>query len=545
MSTYDTIKAQEVNFPIPQPTGTITVGTFNATTGKFQYAVPTYTQITSEQPVLGQGGSTKPTKITLTGGNVQAVNIFDLKLRFNVTNWQGGFSVTMAGQAAVHSAANQNFVVVDAGTVNSIGFSLALGNNNAFDPDLPLTISRQIVGAGAITIPVLPISILYAPPVDQQKKNVASWTSTDTAGNTTTVSFSDQSSTTHPTISPFDSWLQLTNEMKVASQVLSKIPNAYAQAIGGALGVISGLLGTSTTTGTEGTTVTSQQTLTLTVTTTTTVSTNPTGGGAGKADVLYFLKNARICWFANNGPLKLALVGWDAVDAITASMLQDPNGPTGLDQATRNSLLVLDPFVAGGPAIVPPSPRFVRVDTYDVNATQTYNLSYTITSSDLQQMAATQTWVQDDTASFLAFANIGVTDTSKLQSTVTQTSATQITTTKTITRQVQFFANPTEYYSVEVYCDVVFGTFAFRSVGSTVIPPIQGLATDKQGKPLPFSEVALLVDGQTFKTMTDANGQYSFRASTITPGTVQLTTQGVSQTLKFTGTPLHNLKFTG
>jgi hypothetical protein len=544
MSTYDTIKAQEVNFPIPQPTGTITVGTLNAATGKFQYAVPTYTQITSDPPVLGQGGSTKPTKVTLTGGNVQAVNIFDLKLQFNVTNRHGGFSVTMAGQAPVQAPANQNFVVVDVGTVNSIGFSLAFGNNT-FDPDLPLTISRQIVGAGAITIPVLPISILYAPPVDQQKKNVASWTSTDTAGNTTTVAFSNQSSTTNPTISPFDSWLQLTNEMKVASQVLSKIPNPYTQAIGGALGVISGLLGTSTTTGTEGTTVTSQQTLTVTVMTTTTVSTNPTGGGAGKADVFYFLKNAQICWFANNGPLKLALIGWDAVDAITASMLQDPNGPTGLDQATRNSLLVLDPFAAGGSAIVPPPPRFVLVDTYGVNATQTYNLSYTITNSDLQQTAATQTWIQDDTASFLAFANIGVTDTSKLQTTMTQTSATQTTTTRTITRQVQFFANPTEYYSVEVYCDVVFGTFAFRSVGSTVIPPIQGLATDKLGKPLPFSEVTLLLNGQTFKTMTDANGQYSFRASTITPGTVQLTTQGLSQTLKFTGTPLHNLKFTG
>ena len=544
MSTYDTIKAQEANFPLPQPSGTVTVGSLNATTGVFQYAVPTYSKIVVTQPTLGQGGSTKPTRETIIGGDVHAVNIFDLKLQFNVTNRQGDFSISVNGQAAVHAAANQNFVVVDVGTANSLSFSLTC-KGNTFDPDLPLTITRHVVAAGAITIPALPISILYSPPVDQQKKNVASWTSTDVAGNTTTVGFSDQSSTTRPVPSPFQPWLELTAEMKIASQVLSKVPNAFAQGVGTALGVISGLLGTSTTTGSNGTTVTSQQSLTVTVTTTATVSTNPTGGGAGKADVLYFLKNARICWFANNGPMKLALIGWDAVDAITATVLQNPNGPTGLDQITRNALLQLDPFVAGGPAAVLPSPRFVRLDTYDVNANSTYNLSYTVTNTDLQQSVQTDTGIEDDTASFLAFANIGVTQTVKLQSTLTETSATQTTTTKTATRQVQFFANPTEYYSVEVYCDVIFGTFAFRSVGSTAAPQIQGLATDKLGKPLTLSEVVMVSNGHTFRTMTDANGQYSFRAATITPGAVHIATRNSKLALNFTGTPLHNLKITG
>lgn len=544
MPIYDTIKAQEAHFPIPTPSATITVGTFNAVSGDFQYAVPTYSKIVVTPADPHPGGNLKPTRETIVGGDVHAVNVYGLRLRFNVTGRQGSFSVYVPGTPAVQAAANS--VEVDVGTANSVTFTLAC-NGNEFSPELPLTITRHIIAAGAITIPALPVTIIYAPPVDQQKKNVASWTATDVTGNTTTVSFSDQYTTTVPVPSPFRPWLELTGEMKIASTILGKVPNAIAQAVGGVLGVISGLLGTSVTTGSSGTTVLDQQTLTLTLSAQDTVITNPNGGGPGSADVLYFLKNAKLCWFTNGGPIQLALLGWDAEDTLTASLLQNQNPPvpTGLEQATRDALLKLDPFVAGGPAALLPPPRFQYIDTFDVNATHIYNLSYTITNTDLLQNVRTETSVEDDTASFLAFANIGVTQTVKAQSILTQTSAAQTTTTKTITRQVQFFANPTEYYSVEVYCDVIFGTFAFRSVGSSAGPVMVGRALDKLGKPLALSEVTLLSNGKHFRTISDANGNFSFRAATIQPGKAQIATRTAKQNLDFAGTPLRNLKIKG
>src|SRR4051812_10755767 len=173
MSDFDTIKAQEANFPLPQPIGTITVGTFNAATEDFQYAVPQYSKNIVSPASPAHGGPLKPTHETVHGGDVTAINIFDLKLRFNVTNRSGDFSVSAAGQT-VHAPAGQNWVQIDVGSATSLAFTLTCGSSS-FAPDLPLKIARHIVAAGAITIPALPITILYAPPVDQQKKNVATW----------------------------------------------------------------------------------------------------------------------------------------------------------------------------------------------------------------------------------------------------------------------------------------------------------------------------------------------------------------------------------
>jgi len=539
MPIYDTIKAQEVNFPLPRSTETITVGTLNAQTGVFHYSVPIYHQGVAVAPTLGVGGSTKPEHERFTGGRVDTVNVFAVILRFQVTGRQGNFTVSVQGHSTIQVAAD--VVEVNVGAATSAIFSLTC-NGQTFHPELPLKITRHIAATGAITIPALPVTIIYAPPVDQQRKNVASWTGTDLTGNTTSVSFSEEHSTTVPAPSPFEPWLELTSEMRVASGVLSHINNPFAQAVGVALGVISGLLGSSTVTQGSGPPITDQTPLTVTLSSQTTVETNPEGGGPGAADVLVFLKNAKICWFTDGGPLKLALLGWDAVDMLTASFLHDPMALTGIDQATRDALLNLDPFVAGGPGALLFPPRYRYVATFDVNATFTYTLSYTISNTDRAQTVRTTFGVEDDTASFLAFANIGVTQTLKAQSIMTQKSTSEKTTATTITRQFRFFANPTEYYTVEVYCDVIFGTFAFRTIGTVPFHKIKGRVFDVYGGPLPHSEVTLFSRGQQFTTATDANGEFSFRAATIGSGRALLKAGTARLDLDVRGQPLHNIE---
>jgi hypothetical protein len=173
-----------------------------------------------------------------------------------------------------------------------------------------------------------------------------------------------------------------------------------------------------------------------------------------------------------------------------------------------------EPRTGGLSDQLPPS-RFVHIETFDVNATVTYSVSYTITNSDRQQRTYTSVNVEDDSAAFLAFANIGVTQTVRAQSIMTQTTAADKT---TIARQVKFYANPNEYYSVEVYCDVIFGTFAFRSIGSSSLERLKGRAFDRQGRPRRHSTVSLLSNGKTFRTATDADGAFSFRAATLGSG---------------------------
>jgi hypothetical protein len=538
MPIYDTIKAQEANFPLPQPTAIVTVGTLNATTGMFQYAVPLYWQTITTQPQAG-GGSTKPERERLSGGSVTAVNAFGVTLRFKVTGRQGAFSATVQGHPTVTATADT--LDVDIAQASTASFTLAC-NGNSFACDLPLKIARPIAAAGALTIKALPISVVYAPPVDQQQRNVASWTGNDVTGTTTSVGFREQDTTTVPTQGQFESWLELGKEMKFASGLLSDSDNPYAKGIGKVLGVCADQLGTSTVTQGSGTVVVDNHTVTVTLSTQSTLETNPRGGGPGVADILFFLRNAQVCWYTNGGPMKLALLGWDAVDAITASTLQAPPAQFPVDAGTRAALLALDPFAAGGPAVALDKFRYELVTTFDVNATATYTVSYTLSSTDRTETEQSSYGMEDDSAQFLAWANIGVTQSLKGESVLTHSSASENTNATTITRQVQFFANPKEVYSVEVYCDVIFGTFAFRSVGSTATSRLGGRAIDQSGKSLPHTVITLTSQGRQFQTTTDADGNFAFHAATIGAGKAQLSTGATVQPIDVRATPTVNVE---
>ena len=63
---------------------------------------------------------------------------------------------------------------------------------------IPFKIERKNIALGAITIPVIPLSIVYAPPVDAQKLNQASSSESKTIGNSTMISFSKEKSETVP-----------------------------------------------------------------------------------------------------------------------------------------------------------------------------------------------------------------------------------------------------------------------------------------------------------------------------------------------------------
>jgi len=556
---FNTIQGQEAAFPLPVARKTFTVGTFDASTGKFGYAVPTYMEKFTGPP--DGGGPPKP-RISI-GGQLNAQNVIDVVLRFNVTHRQGAFTATVAGAPAV-STTTANSVDVQIGAATNASFSLS-SNGKTFESELPLEINHRLIGAGVFSIPALPVSIVYAPPVDQSQKNVSKWAVTNTTGNTTTFTFTSANSTTQPVTPQFNTVNDFVSVLKGIATAIGLISAAglaggqsgaqsgggqsgggqsgggqsgggksggdpTAKLIAGALDIIAGALGSSSATETQSVTATSQQSLTLTASNQQTITTNAANGGPGSGDVIVYLKNPKLAWVVDGaGPLRVTVFGHDGIGLTSVGFMKS-GGQTDLDAATTNALLALDPFVAGGPSVTLPAGRFAYLDTIDLNGSE-INIAetHTVSKTESQQTTNTTQHVENDKAGVLSFIDIGVTNDGSTQTSITQTSATQTQNTNTIANTIDLLAKAAERYSVEIYCDVVFGTFAYRQVATSPTPVVTGTAVGSDGKPAANQIVTLMNNNRKYTTRANANGQYAFSASTIKPGPSVLTLGKLTQ----------------
>src|SRR5581483_2645220 len=291
------------------------------------------------------------------------------------------------GHPDVHAASGQDFVTLNVAQAGVIERFILTCGAKRFTSQGPIEIQHQLVGVGVFTIPALPLSIVYAPPVDQSKKNTASWSFSNASGVNFTVGTSQTSSTQTPD-PQFNTPAGLASAIGTAGKGLFLPENSGTlKEIGGVLGVISGVIsmipeifGQTKVTTQIGTTSSSQHVLSLTVTDQQKVITSAKSGGPGSADMLYYLVNARLCWFLNGNSLQLALLGSDGPAAMSAGTLKSQGTRSGLNTATSQSLLALDPFVAGGSEATLPKPRFELIETAEVGGgewqrTETYTLN--------------------------------------------------------------------------------------------------------------------------------------------------------------------------
>jgi hypothetical protein len=547
---YNAIKAQEANFPIPKTAATYVVGTLDALTGRFTYAVPTYSETETDPGPLEPGGPLKPAPhpITLVGGRITALNVENVTLQFNVKNRQGkDFVLSVPGFPDVHAAPSQDSVTLNVGSASGIEqFTLTCGRK--YMNQLPLEIIYRIVGAGAFTMPALPVTIIYAPPADQSHKNTASWSFSNTTGTSSTLIRTRQQDSKTPD-SQFSALADFSSAIQFASQVMQGSSDPGEKAIAIALGQVSKIFdlipkvfGQTTVTSTVGTTSTQQKVLTLTITEQQTVTTSSQSGGPGSGDLIFYLTNARLCWFANDGLLQLALLGWDRVASVSAGFLQNQGTQSGLDPATIQALLALDPFVAGGPQAALAQPRFKLVETAEINAgewkrTETYSFNQQDTSTSIESHST----IIDMKAGWLSFLGFGPERTGVDTVTWNFNTSTQNTAGRTVTDTVDLFAGPTEIYSVEVYADVVFGTFAYRSVPIAATAKLTGTIHDSLNKPLPFAEVTLVNNGRRFVTRADAHGRYAFHSGSIAPGHTVISAGHTQTQVAFAGKPVGSL----
>lgn len=416
-----------------------------------------------------------------------------------------------------------------------VGEGMVRGLNN-------ITLNRPIVGAGALVLPVVPVSIIYAPIVDSQKKNTASFSTSHVAGNTTTIGFLSQHSETTPIASTFQSTIDTEKDMATTGAALQKVPNPYVQAAGVALSFIASGMGSSTATQTIATTVTTQSSINVSEGSSNALNALASAGGPGVSDIIAYYPKVRVVWYSKDGSMQLAVLGSEPIVYTSAQRLKDAlaclkqtpvcsDFPSKyqslqLDADAITSLLALDPFVAGGPKVALDPTRFVLKQSLEFSGfsgSKNYSDSVKISATDTKGSTKTTTDVQKDTPGFLAFLGIGITQDDTLQSQIGQSASTQASSDDSMTESYVMNGDGNEYYATEVYLDTAYGSFAFRDVTTNApAPVINGVVADVYGNPVGHAQVTAIAGQRKFITLSNETGKFTFRLPGVKSGHVKL-----------------------
>jgi hypothetical protein len=373
-------------------------------------------------------------------------------------------------------------------------------------------------GAGAFTIPIIPVGIIYAPPVDSLGKSFATYGVSDTVGTTVSYDFSTDSSKTVPHLdTAFTDFNGFKNALDVVGTVLGLDGDMAAK---NGLAAISSAIGTATQTEQTGTVEGNGSALTVTESSLETVITNTKGGGPGVGDAIVFYKDMRVAWAYSNGQLRLCPLGQTKM-AVTAQVLQTKLATVGISSADQQYLLSLDPFVAGGPYATPPSGRFTVPDEGEVHLNYGGGIGvdqkYSITK-DTKTTATNKTYTTEtsnwDPGSFLKLLGIGG---DKTQVTTTETNAVASDVSTTATIEANLFAGPDDYFVVTLWYDQLFGTWAFQQGEAGSAQVFSGTGTK------PGDVVRLKVGNSTYVTVANEKGAYAFTAKSIPHGAASLT----------------------
>ncbi|MEG9436306.1 hypothetical protein JAO29_09035 [Edaphobacter sp. HDX4] len=189
----------------------------------------------------------------------------------------------------------------------------------------------------------------------------------------------------------------------------------------------------------------------------------------------------------------------------------------GLTPADYKQLLALNPF-AYGPAPID-TQRYIStgIQAYYQPAgsegqapTQSYPFSYSVNNANESSVETSWT-ITGSLSGSLTFGALMAALKGNLSLTSTDTAVTNNSfeedqsATATITAPAAGYQADTY---LRVYWDTIFSTFMF--VLSDAEPPITGVIHDVTGKPLPNTEVQLVVAGQVFYTWSDSTGTYRF-----------------------------------
>jgi len=206
-----------------------------------------------------------------------------------------------------------------------------------------------------------------------------------------------------------------------------------------------------------------------------------------------------VVWFAANGEVGIHVLGSDgsaafAVEDMVADLTTIQGGGTGalgLDAATLQSLLVLDPFyvakhrAAGllgkiklfAPLIA--APRFVPAPPYEKSGSgtgsgDTYSVSYDSATDDKSSTASVSTTITDAKPGWVGALFGGDNDETTTTLTTTDNQSVDVKTDYKVTNTVTMVSqDQNDKYDIKFFYDRTFKTFAFCRPDD---PALQGLS---------------------------------------------------------------------
>ena len=539
---YRVIKNLEGCFAVPAPSLTAVVGTFDPITGKFTFSpqITDRSVRTIAPPVHDRslGPVLKPIK-SLDSVSTLSANAVNVALSFQSANGTPLHVSVSAAPGAIPGPANATGspATINVGKASAVTFTIRAGNKTYEDS---LSIVRPpVIGIGAFTIPVLPVTIVYAVP-----QGTNSFSSSTTLSTTLKTTLSTDSSTTQPVdadfISPATMFTTVTGLLK------SFLPGPAGTPVDLMTKLVTGLNGSTSQSAGQGTNVTQNHSVTISDTV---GNQDKTGvGGPGVGDVFVFLSNVRVMWVSQNGHVQLTLLGYDVTrksadylikhqnTVVPFECLQSsqPNYSHCLTADGMKALLALDPLATSPLPQSLDAPRFVRFNTEDFSDTissgsDTLSESHTVTTQDETVHANFNATVTDLKAASLSFIFPNLPD-NKTQTTSVKTTSTissGVSVGTTFSSSVTVNPTPGVPLAMDPYYDTLFGTFAFLPVPVTASPAIAGIAADAAGKVLANQTAVLQIGTKTYVTHTDAKGQYAFHAASIPAGAGVLTVGNV------------------
>jgi hypothetical protein len=487
---YSAIKSLEAlgNLQIhPLGVQTVVIGTFDAATGRFTWALPTTTLTVVEDPTpLPHAPIGKPITLHVTAGEI-AYSADTLMLQVNIANSKAPVTLQFGSVTATAAAGQTSVAVSSAGWVATPGdttssaWEYAVVTSGTAKLSMPLQIfSMPRLGAGVLTLPAVPVGLIYAPPPGGQNKNYAAYTDLVSIGQK--IQSSVTSGTTTKTATAYTTGDFISKISGLASTIgtlagVGPAVKAFLGPITTALSDLAGILGSTTASTTNTVSTTTDHAIQTTISWSSSYQTPP-GTGPGIGDRFIYIRNVRLAWLITDGQLSFYVLGDDGIRDFTARQLSSDAaamaastsmqaGPvTGLDAATIASLLAVDPFVSG-PTPTLHAPRFEVNDPASVGGGDTgtggdaISVSHEITATDTATKNTVVTHVTDAKPGWLD-ALFGNNQTSETQLSMTMQSTVQTTTQNKQTLTVYFFSAATDQpYLTGLYYDTLFNSLAF------------------------------------------------------------------------------------
>jgi hypothetical protein len=543
MDLYSQIKGLEPVFRVPANYETIDVGTFDAASGVFSglktsvftdpepvqhgpgqhphVPAPHYQGAEWVSVTIGQNW-----RMTVTTTPAPKVGLAPVLLKFSVKNQRNSaWSVTVRGQT-VRVPASQGSLLINIWDLPVAVWKISCGSKSYSDKIMIQRPANAIVGAGAFTVPALPLSIVYAPPADAAKASRTSYTVSEIVGTTSSFQITSDTSSSHPWLPQNLADLNtLQTGLNGISAGLSNFKDPYSKAIAVACGAIAAGIGKMSGTATSGKVSGSGSAVTVTESKNNAIYAEAKNGGPGAGDSIHYLRDAKFAWLMSGGRLQICLLG-GTYASYPARYLKQHSGETqttGISQDVTNMLLGLDPFVAGGPTAALPPRRYKDISGV-LNGPIEYGGGQPLTGSYTQTYSVTETrtstsydsHMQDFNPGWLA--KIFGAQAQTLKTSVSVTHAAGTTKTDTQTYSWELYSGPNEHFIVEFWLDQVFGTLALRQQELAGKPRLRGIAKGPLGNPLTGKPVTLTQAGKTYHAITDSHGQYAFFSTAIPEG---------------------------